>query len=65
MVRRTHKEVWDGSGDPRGGTGLVAGPSAWFGTGLETLSEVLDGLGDTRGGPGRVGYPRGGLVQVG
>ena len=40
-------EVWDGSGDPRGGLERVGGPSQRFGVGSW----------DPRGGPGRVGGP--------
>ena len=38
-------EVRNGSVDPRGGPGLIGGPSGRFGTGWVTLVEVWDGLG--------------------
>ena len=50
MGQGTLEEVRDGLRDPRGGTGLVGGPSGSFGT--------------RRGGPGRVGDPRGSPVRV-
>ena len=64
--RRTHEKVRDGSGDSRGGLGLVGGPSERSETGRGTLGEVRgtleevrNGSGDYRGGPGRVGGPSG------
>ena len=57
-VLGTLREVRDGSGDARGGTGRVGGLSEKSGTGCgtlgedwETLREVRDGSGDPRGGP--------------
>ena len=57
--------VRNGAGDPRLGTGWVAGPSQRSGTVRETLGEVRDELGVPRGGPGRVGNTPGGLGRVG
>ena len=39
----TLKEVWDGSGDPRGVPGRVGGPSETSVTGQGTHGEVRDG----------------------
>ena len=67
MVCSTIGEVRNGSGDPRGGPGLVMGltgrsGTCWglsmrFGTGRGALGEVRDGSEDPRGGLGRVGGP--------
>ena len=51
--RGTLGEVWDGSGDSRGGLGRVLGPLGWSGTGRGTLREVQTGrgtLGEVRDG---------------
>ena len=55
MGRGTLGEVWDKSGDPPVGPGLVGGPSGRSGMGRWTLGEVWDGSGDPRGGLGQVG----------
>ena len=49
--------VRDGSGEPRGGPGLVGKPLRRSGTDLGTLVEVRDGSGDHRGIPGGVEGP--------
>ena len=45
--------VWDGLGDPRGGSGRIVGPSGWSGMGWGTLEDFRDGsgtLGEVRDG---------------
>ena len=74
MSRKTFEEVWDWSGDPRVGLGLVERPSRISGTGRGTVGEVRDGSGtlvevrDKSGGPpegsGRVVGPSGKSGQV-
>ena len=61
--RGTHGEVWDLSGDPRSGLGLVGAPSGKFGTGRKTsktgqgtLRKVRDGSKDLRKFLGRVQF---------
>ena len=58
--RGTLGEVWDGSEDPRGGSGWVMGPSGRFGTSQGTLGKVLTG----RGASMRSGTGWGTLVEV-
>ena len=53
-------EVWDRSGYPTVGTGLVEGTSHKSGTGRGTLPEVRDRSGD----PLRFGTGRGTLQEV-
>ena len=57
MGRETLGEVWNGSGDLRGGTGRVAGPSERFGTGWKTSPEVRDGSEEPTKGSGWFGGP--------
>ena len=44
MGQGTLGEIRTKSGDPRGGPGLVRGPSGRFGTGRGTIGEVRNGL---------------------
>ena len=58
MGRGTIEEVLARSINPRGGPGLVEGPSKRSRTGRWILGEVLDESGDPRGGPDGSGDPR-------
>ena len=61
LVRGTHREVRDGSGDNRKGSERFE--DSWGGSGLD--GEIRDGSGDPRGGPGLVGDTCKGPGRVG
>ena len=71
-VRESHTRVWEGSGGPPGGLGVVGRPSRRFGMGWEAHAEVWETHPDVREGsggppigPGGVGDPPGGPVVIG
>ena len=61
MGRETLPKVWDRSGDPRRGPGLVGGPFLRSGTGWGTLGEVQDWSGALSEVRDRSGDPPEGL----